>query len=323
MARIALPSACVGQMQLPQIGDGPARDLIMVHGLGANSGFWYASAVQWFRRFGRVTLFDLPGHGESDMPQTGYTPARLALVLGELLDHLQIARAHLVAHSFGGTVALSFASVQPHRVESLVLADVRLWAIEPPSCAGASGRRLQRLRDAGLSLRDPRLDLSIQVLVELARLRIEKDDPGTAVSEVLPGARSLFPGRRAAGRWLQLIETTWAYEEITDPGGLSVAEIAGIQQPILAVYGGLSARKASAFALRRSCPRCQLHMIPEVGHFFPLTRPGLFARPALSFLRSVASDNAPPGHALPVPHAHGGLPELPPVAEEAPCAGAT
>src|SRR5579863_4346621 len=99
MARIALPSGRIGLTQLPQIGDGPPRDLIMVHGLGANSGFWYTSAVRWFRRFGRVTLFDLPGHGESDMPETGYTPGHLARVLGELFDHLQISRAHLIAHS--------------------------------------------------------------------------------------------------------------------------------------------------------------------------------------------------------------------------------
>lgn len=257
----------------------------MVHGLGANCGFWYASAVQWFRRFGRVTLFDLPGHGESDMPLTGYTPAHLARVLGELLDHLQIDRAHLVAHSFGGVVALSFASAQPQRVKSLVLADVRLWAIEPPSSAAGSAAWLQRVRDAGLTLTNPGLDVSVQVLAELARLRLEQE-LGTTAFEVLPGARSLFRGRRAARRWLQLIQTTHAYDEMTDPEGLAVTDIARIQQPILAAYGELSARKRSALALQQSCPRCQLHLIPNAGHFFPLTRPALFARPALAFLRS-------------------------------------
>jgi pimeloyl-ACP methyl ester carboxylesterase len=313
MARVALPSGrIVGLTQLPQIGDGPPRDLIMVHGLGANSGFWYASAVRWFRRFGRVTLFDLPGHGESEMPQTGYTPGHLARLLGELLDFLQIDRAHLIAHSFGGTVALSLASAQPHRVASLVLADVRLWAIEPPSPADVSGPRLQRLRDAGLTLADPRFDLSVQVLVELARLRLERGDLGAAVCEALPGASSLFRGRRAAGRWLKLIETTEAYDEMTDPGGLSIPEIERIQQPILAVCGGLSVRK-SAFALQRHSPRCELHFVPKVGHFFPLTRPGLFARPALSFLRSIAAGKRSAGQHLLDPLAQEDLAVLAPV----------
>lgn len=290
MARVALPSGRIGVLQMPQVGGGPAEDIVMVHGLGASTGFWYASAVQWYRRFGRVTLFDLPGHGDSDMPESGYGPARLANILSELLDHLQIDRPSLLAHSFGGLVALSFAAQRPQRIKSLVLADVRLWAVEPPSSAVASAPRLQRARDAGVQFTDTRFDLSIQVLVELARRRIERGDmrdSEDAVSEALPGARSLFQGERAARKFLRLIETTRAYDEITDPGGLSVADLARVGQPMLAVYGGLSPRTRSALALQRHCSGCQLHIIPDVGHFFPLTRPRLFARPVEAFLSSV------------------------------------
>lgn len=290
MERVELPSGRIGLLQLPQVGRGPARDVVMIHGLGANLGFWYASAVQWFRRFGRVTLFDLPGHGESDIPPAGYTPAQLARTLGEVLDHLRIERAHLVAHSFGGVVALSFAASFPERVGSLVLADVRLWAVEPPSCAAASAPWLHRVREAGLTIADPHLDLSVQVLVDLARMRLHRGEPGAAVFDALPGARSLFRGRRAAQKWLHLIETTRAYDEMTDPAGLGAAEIARIEQPILAAYGELSARKRSARALQQACPRCQLHLVPEAGHFFPLTRPAQFARPALAFLRATARE---------------------------------
>ena len=291
MASVALPSGRIGVLQLPQIGGGPAEDVVMIHGLGASTGFWYASAVQWYRRFGRVTLFDLPGHGDSDMPKSGYGPARLAGILGELLDHLQIDRASLVAHSFGGLVALSFAAQQPQRTKSLVLADVRLWAVEPPLSAVASALRLQRARGAGVQFTDTRFDLSIQVLVELAQRRVERADPRESeatVSEALPGACSLFQGERAARKFLRLIETTRAYDEITDPGGLSLAELGQVEQPMLAVYGGLSPRTRSALALQQYCSACQLHIIPDVGHFFPLTRPRLFARPVEAFLNSTA-----------------------------------
>jgi len=307
MGRIALPSGRIGFLQLPQVGDGPSGDVVMLHGLGANSGFWYASAVQWVRRFGRVTLFDLPGHGESDMPQSGYTPERLAGVLRELLDHLQIGRAHLIAHSFGGVVALCFAARQPDRVKSLVLADTRLWAVEPPNCPAETNFWIERFRDAGLNIADSPRDLSVQLLVELARLRLEEGN-FAAVAVRLPGASRLFAGRRVAQKWLKLIETTTAYDEMTDPAGLTLGEVASIQQPILAVYGGQSARKRSAFALQRSCSRCQLHMIPNAGHFFPLTRPGLFARVALPFLGSAGDRKV--GGPQPPPLA-ASLPDLP------------
>lgn len=292
MARIALPSGCIGVHQLPQIGRRPAADIVMIHGLGANFGFWYTSAVEWFRRFGRVTLFDLPGHGESDMPSRGYRPADLARILHELLDALQIDSAHLVAHSFGGVVALSFAARCPKRVKSLVLADTRIWAVEPPSLPDDSAPKLQRLREAGLKLTDPRWDLSVQVLVDLARERIEQSEGEKPVSDVLPGARSLFPGKRAARKWLKLIETTSAYDEVTDPAGLPLSDLDTIEHPLLATYGGLSPRTRSALALQQHCVGCRLRIIPDVGHFFPLVRPRLFARPALAFLRSTVSGNS-------------------------------
>jgi pimeloyl-ACP methyl ester carboxylesterase len=285
MAGIILPSGRIGVVQLPQIGDGPPRDVVMIHGLGASSGFWYASAVQWFRRFGRVTLFDLPGHGESDLWPSGYTPERLAGVVRELLDHLQISRAHVVAHSFGGVVALAFAARQPHRVKSLILADVRLWAVEPPKATGETAAWVDRFSDAGLTITEWHRDPSVQLLVELARARLHGGD-FAEVAAKLPGASRLFAGPRVAQKWLRLIENTTAYEEMTNPAGLAMSDVARIQHPMLTMYGGQSARKRSAFALQRLCQRCQLHMLPNAGHFFPLTRAGQFARPALAFLRS-------------------------------------
>jgi pimeloyl-ACP methyl ester carboxylesterase len=258
----------------------------MIHGLGANLGFWYAGAAQWFTRAGRVTLYDLPGHGNSDMPVSGYTPGQLAIGLGELLDHLKLERVHLVAHSFGGLVALAFALQHPERVKSIVLADVRLWEVEPPSFGAGQSKWLQRMRDAGLRLDDPNMDLSIQVLVELARHRLEDPEPGSKLFTALPGARSLFRGRRAARRWLQLIETTHIYDDVTSAEGVATIDLPKVKQPLLAAYGEMSLRKRSAQTLEQLCPHCELRLISGAGHFFPLTRPRRFASVALKFLHA-------------------------------------
>ena len=285
---VTLSCGRIGSVQIPQLGRRAPDDIVMVHGLGANLGFWYAGAVEHFRNFGRVTLFDLPGHGDSEMPETGYSPRALAGVLRELLDHHGIERAHLVAHSFGGSVALAFAIAHPERVKSLVLADVRLWAVEPPVVADEASLRVQRLRDAGLDLTDDRYDMSVQLLIELARLRVASDDPMAAIGEIMPGARGLFSGRRTARKWLKLVDSTQAYAEMTDAAALPLEDVAKIAQPILLVYGGHSTCARSAEALVGLCQRCRLQVIPEVGHFFPLTRPHLFARIALDYLRSIA-----------------------------------
>ena len=73
-----------------QMGSGP--NLVLVHGLAASRAFWFAHAMQ-LRAHYTVTLFDLPGHGYSARPDSGYDSASLGrLVLG-LMDTLQIADA--------------------------------------------------------------------------------------------------------------------------------------------------------------------------------------------------------------------------------------
>jgi pimeloyl-ACP methyl ester carboxylesterase len=286
MNLVTLPSSQISVLQLPPRATDRREDVVMIHGLAANLGFWYAGAAQWFTHVGRVTLYDLPGHGHSGMRPAGYAPRQLAEDLGHLLDLLRIDQAHLVAHSFGGMVALCFALQQPARVKSIVLADVRIWQIEPPSWKTVPPAWLRRMRRAGLQLEQSELDPSVQVLVELARLQLSRPELAKAAFAALTGGRASFGGRRAARRWLDLIENTQAYAEMTSGNDFSPADLAKVTQPMLAVFGGNSLLRRSARALARRCPDCRLEIIPQAGHFFPLTRPRIFAAVALEFLVS-------------------------------------
>jgi len=75
-----------------------------------------------------IISYDRPGYGKSN---TGRRTARLsyqAKSLNTLLDSLQLSKVLLVAHSFGGPVALQFAHDFPEKTHGLVLAAV---AIDP------------------------------------------------------------------------------------------------------------------------------------------------------------------------------------------------
>ncbi len=297
MSLVALPSSQISVLQLPpRAAERCAEEIVMIHGLAANLGFWYAGAAQWFTHFGRVTLYDLPGHGRSELRPSGYSPRELAIDLGHLLDHLQLEQVHLVAHSFGGMVALCFALQQPERVKSIVLADVRIWPVEPASWKTVPPGWLRRMREAGLQLDDTGLDPSVQVLVELARLQLARPELAKAALTAITGGNAFFAGRRAARRWLDLIENTKAYAEMTSGDDFGVDDLPRIRQPILALFGGSSLLERSARALEQLCPNCRLEIIPRVGHFFPLTRPRIFAAIAIDFLARSASSTAGAGH---------------------------
>ncbi len=70
----------------------------------------------------RLIVPDRPGYGFSDpLPEGRRGPDGQAEWLGDLLDALGIARAAIVAHSFGAATALAFAAAHPERVSGITL----------------------------------------------------------------------------------------------------------------------------------------------------------------------------------------------------------
>ena len=68
----------------------------------------------------RVIAFDLRGHGRSGKP---YEPSAYGEVMAgdvvRLLDHLEIARAHVIGYSLGSVIAGRLATMHPERLISV------------------------------------------------------------------------------------------------------------------------------------------------------------------------------------------------------------
>jgi 3-oxoadipate enol-lactonase len=96
--------------------------ICLIHG-GAESGqVWYEWIPLLASQF-RVIRPDLPGHGRSTVPPSGYdwSPASLANDLTALLDRLEIPSLHLVGSKFGSSVALEMAAANPDRISTLTV----------------------------------------------------------------------------------------------------------------------------------------------------------------------------------------------------------
>ncbi|MCS6844331.1 MAG: alpha/beta fold hydrolase [Caldilineales bacterium] len=103
-------------------GHGP-QTVLFVHGGFATQRWWEPVANLLPAELYTAYRFDLPGHGESDPPADpdGYAVERLAATLAELVNGLGLDGLHLVGHSLGAAVALTYALAEPDRLRSLVL----------------------------------------------------------------------------------------------------------------------------------------------------------------------------------------------------------
>ena len=94
--------------------------VVLVHGLGLTRATW-AAFVPALAAHYRVLSYDLPGHGDSALPQMVPSLTTLSDQLATLMDELQIARATIIGFSLGGMINRRFAIDHPGRVAGLVI----------------------------------------------------------------------------------------------------------------------------------------------------------------------------------------------------------
>jgi pimeloyl-ACP methyl ester carboxylesterase len=68
-----------------------------------------------------VVVPDLPGYGQSERPEWARSPRDIAILVGRLIDHLELPPAHIVGLGFGGWVAAELATLTPRRLTTLTL----------------------------------------------------------------------------------------------------------------------------------------------------------------------------------------------------------
>lgn len=276
MSEVRLPDVTLAYQQM---GEGP--DLVFVHGLAASRAFWFLHYAVPLSRHFRITLFDLRGHGYSSMPASGYEAVRAAEDITGLLDHLGIARCVLIGHSYGGGVALEFAGRHPERVEKLVIMDTKINALQPAQRLSDSPHlspfEIEVARTSGHDWeQEPQVGLLF--LDVLARRRVSGQ-----VSEMKDVFTPFGEGRgaqRTAKQFVELMDTTSALREVVLPG-IDGRAIERLPMPCLWIYGEWSRSMPSYRALLPLRPAAEFRLVPEGGHFFPISNAAL-VRPWLA-----------------------------------------
>ena len=269
---------------------GQGSDIILIHGLAANHAFWRFDVLMALAKHYRVTVFDLRGHGYSDMPSSGYTSYDMAEDLNCLISNLNISRAHLVGHSFGGVVALQYALKYPGRIASLTIADSRVRALQPTNYPGNwadSKTVLKKLEEIGLSVPQDEAESGLWILEQLASPKWQN------MRDKLKGTSLFIPfggrhgGQKSAERWRELMNTTTARKDMLSMAGLTTDRLSTIEKPTLAIYGEKSPALHSVEGLKEHLPNCRTTIVPGAGHFHPFTQPKIFVETLSQFLNEI------------------------------------
>lgn len=112
-----------GAVRWNRLGEAGRQPLVLLHGTPFSSYVWRAVARSLARDH-EVFVWDMPGYGTSEkFPDQDVSLAAQGRVFTELLDHWGLAEPVVVAHDFGGAVALRAHLLHGARYRALALVD--------------------------------------------------------------------------------------------------------------------------------------------------------------------------------------------------------
>jgi len=109
-------------------GDG--EPILLIHGYSDRKEHWRAQLDTLSEEF-KVIRMDNRTAGKSDRPKGEYSMEVYASDVAELMNFLNIERAHIMGHSMGGMIAQNFAILYPKKVNKLILLNT-FPGLKPP-----------------------------------------------------------------------------------------------------------------------------------------------------------------------------------------------
>lgn len=98
-------------------------NILFLHGWGGSSASWteLAQSLENAGLHARMCIPDFPGFGQSSPPLEAWNVDTYVQCISDYLYERKIEKIIIIAHSFGGRVALKFSLLHPERVERLIL----------------------------------------------------------------------------------------------------------------------------------------------------------------------------------------------------------
>jgi 3-oxoadipate enol-lactonase len=236
--------------------------VLLIHGLGLSSRFWFDLPQRLAALPYRVAVFDNRSVGRSDRPPPPYRIGDMADDACAVLDAAGIERAWVVGISLGGMIAQHLALRHPARVQGLAL-----LATTP----GLPHGQLPRIADL-FSLLGRGFSKGGSGFEALGRLLLSERDQPRARELLAAWPEALAADQRSAGGFFGQLAAAAAH---------SVgSELGAIRCPTVIVAGSDDVLQPAANSrlLAKGIPHARLEVLDGVGHGIPLVDPDVVAR---------------------------------------------
>jgi pimeloyl-ACP methyl ester carboxylesterase len=249
--RMAAESVPLNGIEMYYETEGAGEPLLLLHGGTGCQENWIHAGRDEFAREYTLIKPDARGHGRTTNPGKTITHRQCALDILALLDHLGIRKCRAIGLSMGGNILLHISTLQPDRIEAMVLVSATMYFPE-------------------------------QARAIMAQVPLAADQP--------PAEWDIMRKRHKHGDEQIAALWDWArgMKDSYDDMNFTPQSLSRITTSTLIVYGDRDPLYPVEMALEmyRAIPRSALWIVPNAGHgpvFFDAA--SQFAQNALAFLR--------------------------------------
>jgi pimeloyl-ACP methyl ester carboxylesterase len=268
-----------GWLHAVELGRPDAPAVVLLHGASATLGDMRLALGDRLAAHHRVVLIDRPGHGWSDRPNgaADASPARQAKLIHQALERMGVVRPVLVAHSWSGALAATYALDYPEDIGGLVLlAPVTHPSPKRPGWYGSVVVALLAENARGVTAPVIGPLLAHTLAVPVGRLLIGLGVESVFAPQVPPPDYLAKTGGALMLRPQAFIANAQDLKAIHEFVESQFPRYRSIKTPTMILTGDADAALAPevhARAMAAAVPRAKLIVLPGVGHMVHFAAP--------------------------------------------------
>ena len=222
--------------------------------------------------FAEVIDFDLPGYGESVSPPLAPGMPGLAALIFEFIEAVGLKRVNIHGTSFGAMLALTLAAEHPEIVDRLVLSCFLARYDLAARMMRATWKRAAR--DSGMQA-----VADLTSVAGFARGFYERPDAEAQLASMRVAFSKTTADAFVAGtETIEKTDLSPLLREVNAPTLL----LAGAEDNMTPFNPGRSG--VGLATIKEQLPTCELHVLPDCGHYLVIEQPRLAAELIKGFL---------------------------------------